>query len=637
MRKSYSVVLILTFFCSAAIAWAETVLKGKVTDAKSNTPLKGATVRVDGTTWGGMTNKDGEFSIRLGKGGEYKINTSFVGYKKQTKRVTVKDNEVTEIQIALEQDYLKLNEMVVVGYGITQKRDVTGSYATVKSEEIANRPAPSFESLLQGRSPGVQILQSNGMAGTAATVRVRGVGSITANTQPLYVVDGVPITTGDYGSNAVATNTNALSFLNPNDIESIDILKDAAATAIYGSRGANGVVLITTKRGKLGAARMSMGVSRGIKSETNRLKLVDRDTWINLYYEGRRNDVADSLLRLPANAGKNWNTMIGEINGTPQLKSLVDNTTMPQGFTRETAGNTNWLDQTLRTGTTSEAYLTISGGSEATKYYFNTTYFDEKGFIVGNDYSRLNTRITLDQKANDWLDVGASFNANRELNNRVNASYAGGFGNASSSSLPIFPIRDSTGQYWRPQTGLNAIADLENRKFLATTWRLFGNGYAQINFKDNLNLRLTGGVDYMSLRENRFTPILLSVDPQAEERRVEVFNYTTNAILTWKPIQSEEHNLTIVGGIESQRSEQRDVGTTGTVFPNNYFTTPQSASVRNGYVVGTEYGIVSYLTRVSYTLMDRYLFTASMVWMVPPDLAIISAMAHSPQPRQRGL
>ena len=612
MRIPYALLLAFMFSCSGIIAMAQTMISGKITDRKSNDPLKGATVRIDGTTMGGLTAKDGSFSIKVGKGGTYKLSVNFVGYKKQSRTVSVKDGETASAVFNLEADLLKLNETVVVGYGTTQKRDVTGSYATVKSEEIVNRPAPSFESLLQGRSPGVQVLQSNGMAGTAATVRVRGVGSISANTQPLYVVDGVPITTGDFGSGSIATNSNALSFLNPNDIESIDILKDAAATAIYGSRGANGVVLITTKRGKLGAARISMGVSQGIKTEAKRLDIVDRDTWINLFYEARRNDVVDSLQKLTVNKGKSWTNVQGMIDTSTTWQNIINNTRMPQGFTRETAANTNWLDQTLRTGNTQEAYLTISGGSETTKYYFNTTYFNEKGFIVGNDYQRINTRITLDQKANDWLDIGVSFNANREENNRVNSAWAGGFGNAFSASLPIFPVYDSTGAYWRPQTGLNPVADLENRRFLATTWRLFGNGYAQVNLTDNLNIRFSGGVDFMSLREDRFAPIVITADPTAEERRVQVVNWTTNAILSWKALDLEDHQLTVVGGMESQRSEQRDLGTTGNTFPNNYFTTPQSASVRNGYAFGTEFGLISYLARTNYTLMDRYLFSLSI-------------------------
>ena len=613
MNIRYSLLFLLVLFTSGSIAFAQTSINGKVIDSKTNAPLKGATVRIDGTTIGSLTNKDGSFSLKVGKGGDYKLSVNFVGYKKQSLSVKAKDNDNTDITVNLVQDYLKLNETVVVGYGTTQKRDVTGSYSTVKSEEIVNRPSPSFESLLQGRSPGVQILQSNGMAGTAATVRVRGVGSISANTQPLYVVDGVPITTGDYGSGNIATNANALSFLNPNDIESIDILKDAAATAIYGSRGANGVVLVTTKRGKLGASRVSMGFSQGIKTESNRLQLIDRDTWINLFYEARRNDVADSLLsKSSAFTGKTFEDAVAAIAADPKLQASVDNTKMPQGFTKATAANTNWLDQTLRTGNTREAFLSVSGGSESTKYYFNTTYYNENGFIVGNDYQRINTRITLDQKANDWLDIGGTFNANREENNRVNSAWAGGFGNAFSASLPIFPIRDTTGNYWRPQSGLNPVADLENRKFLATTWRLFGNGYAQLNVHENLNIRFTGGVDFMSLREDRFTPIIISADPSAEERRVEVFNWTSNAILTWKALQTDNHSLTIVGGMEAQRSEQKDLGTTGNTFPNNYFTTPQSASVRNGYAYATQYGIISYLARANYSLEDKYIFSASI-------------------------
>ncbi len=203
MRLPYALLIAIMISWTGIEALAQTMISGKVTNNKTNEPLKGATVRVEGTTLGGLTAKDGSYTIKVGKGGTYKLSVNFVGYKKQNKTVTVKDGETASAIFAIEADLLKLNETVVVGYGTTQKRDVTGSYSTVRSEEIVNRPAPSFESLLQGRSPGVQILQSNGMAGTAATVRVRGVGSISANTQPLYVVDGVPITTDSMNGSVI--------------------------------------------------------------------------------------------------------------------------------------------------------------------------------------------------------------------------------------------------------------------------------------------------------------------------------------------------------------------------------------------------------------------------------------------------
>ena len=253
------ILLLLPYiFCLTMSAVAQQLtLSGTVTD-RDGSPLVGATIRVANTRLGAYTKSKGLFSITITSATDVKLNVSMVGYK--SREVDVRAADLGEpLRIVLETDHLKLKEAVVVGYGTKQRVELTGSVAQIDSREIAQNTYGNFENAIVGRAPGVQVINSNGMAGSAMTIRVRGVGSLTASGEPLYVIDGIPVTQGDFGGkDRLATQTNALASINPNDIESIEILKDADAAAIYGSRGSNGVVLITTKKGASGATRFNV-------------------------------------------------------------------------------------------------------------------------------------------------------------------------------------------------------------------------------------------------------------------------------------------------------------------------------------------------------------------------------------------
>ena len=242
-------------------------VSGKVSDAKGET-LIGATVVVQGTTTGTTTDADGNFTISSLPVGETNLIASYVGYKKNMQTVSVIEDQIIKINFVLEEDISQLDELVVIGYGSKRKRDITSSISSVKSDDLKNSTEPSFQSALQGKAAGVMITTSNGMPGSAMTVRIRGTSSIRASSQPLYVIDGIPVITGNF-ANGWADGTNALSAISPSDIESVEILKDASAAAIYGSRSANGVVLITTKSGTAGKTKFSAGYWLGFNSITN--------------------------------------------------------------------------------------------------------------------------------------------------------------------------------------------------------------------------------------------------------------------------------------------------------------------------------------------------------------------------------
>ena len=424
---------------------------GKATDDDTNAPLGGVSVKikVGGKVLGAFTGKDGSYEIRNVPAGTYEITASYIGFKTRTSKVTVTEGADATVDFKMQLDLLLLEEAVVVGYGTKQRRELTGAVATVQAKELENLPVPSVQGAMQGKLSGVQVVQANGMAGSGFTIRVRGVGSISANSQPLIVVDGIPITTGDFsgdggfGANSVrSSNTDALADINMNDIESIDVLKDAAAAAIYGAQAANGVVLITTKRGKAGTTKISANYYEGFVNASNRLQLLNAQEWVDLYGEAWRND------------GR---------SGEPVL---------PRGITREQAltRGTDWIDKILRTGRMREASLSASGGNDKTQFYLGGTYRNEEGYMIENSFERIAGRLTLDHSVSDALKIGGSISINRNTNNRVPTAWGGGLGAASSEALVIFPQTNEDGTLFFPRNQfpfLNPIAQLQNRFYQA--------------------------------------------------------------------------------------------------------------------------------------------------------------------------
>ena len=338
-------------------------------------------------------------------------------------------------------DFETLEEVVVVGFGTQKKRFTTGAVTKVKGDDLQNSNQSTLENSLQGRVAGVQVTASDGMAGSPVTVRIRGTSSIVASSEPLYVVDGIPVVSGNYSLNdasnwrlATAHESNALAQLNPADIESIEILKDASAAAIYGSRGANGVVLITTKKGKQGKTKFSVGYQSGFSKETNRIEMLDGPTYLQLAKEAWTNSYNDALAD---NNPSNDNTF--DISNDYEK---FWNTILPTGLSREVAENTNtdWIDEALQTGFLQEINISASGGNEKTLFYLGGTYRDEKGIFVGNNFERFNARVNLDHKPTEFLSLGVNSAYTVTNNDIIPISWAGGLGTAQSQALPFWPI-----------------------------------------------------------------------------------------------------------------------------------------------------------------------------------------------------
>ncbi|MDD4235484.1 MAG: TonB-dependent receptor [Bacteroidales bacterium] len=582
---------IVTMFMSYSALAQQGTLVGTVLD-ESGMPMYGTNVVQKGTNNGTITDFDGKYSLKL-PSGQQTVEFSFIGMQTQEIVVDIVAGETTTVNIELKADAVTLDDVVVIGYGRRQKRDVTGAISSINTDDIGDDVLPSLESAMQGRAAGVQVTTSNGLAGSSINVKVRGTNSISAGSQPLYVIDGIPVTDGDFSPGNMGAGFNALSDINPNDIESIQILKDAAAASIYGSRGANGVVLITTKKGKAGKTKFNVNYYGGVVTETNRIDLLNAEQHLAL---------RDSAAVFAGNQPENDDYVIYQpTTGLAITRGMADSIAA--------AGGTDWLDQVLQQGFIQEANVSASGGSEKTTFYMGMTYTDQEGFIVGNEYERISGRINVDNKASDKVNIGANMSINYSTNKRVPTGDAGGLGLAQQR-LPYLPIYNDDGTYYDPYN--NPLWQLENWTFTAKTFRSISGVYFEYNILDNLSFRSELGVDFMSLNEDEFS--FRNIEDtgsvsSAWDRRTSVFNYTTNNYFTYSENIGEHNIIDITLGHSYQRAHTKGVGLNGWDFPSDNLTNPGSVDPSNmsGYGYETSYAFNSFFFRANYKLYEKYL------------------------------
>ena len=471
------------FFAQSLVAQTVT---GTVVD-EYNEALPSVVVAVENQS-GTMTDYNGQYTLNLPKG-TYNITYSFIGYEPITKPVSVQGNKVVNVAMKLSQT--QLNEVVVVGYGVARKRDLTGSVVSLKSKELTDIPTPSFENAIQGKAAGVQVITGSGIAGSGSMVRVRGVASISAGGDPLYVVDGIPITQ-DYflNGNRGGFNTNPLATINPNDIESVEILKDAAATGIYGSRGSNGVILITTKRGNSKKLTYNFSARTGISAPTALPNMASKEEYLQLYEEAWVNDGNVGVPELPGNR-MSW-AEAQAIEGT------------------------DWIQETIRTGVKQGYDFSASKGFKGGNFYTGLSYNDNHSYLAGNSYERISGRFNVDYNLASNLKLGISTSISRGINNRIDAAWSGGFGEAMSRALPIYPVRyaedeydadgnvvASAGDYWlKGGVSLNPVAQRALKDWTAIEDRTINNITLDYKVSDAWTLRGQGAFDYMHFEDH---------------------------------------------------------------------------------------------------------------------------------------
>jgi TonB-linked SusC/RagA family outer membrane protein len=594
--KERVLVLLACLFASFTLAMGQTRrVTGTVVD-EAGAPIIGASVLVKGTNTGTITDVEGNFVLAAVPTSANTLVVSFVGFSTQEVAIS---NNMTVIMAA---DNEMLDEVIVVGYGTQRKKDVTSSIARVGGDEIANLVSSSFDTQLAGRAAGVQVISPNGILGSTPTYRIRGIATVNSGTQPLIVVDGLPVASGNISEGSVGYN--AMSDINPNDIESVEILKDGAATAIYGSRAANGVVLITTKKGKVGQTKVTYD---GTFSWGSAAK-----TW--------------DLLN-----AKEFVTIMGELYGNWGMDSPA----------RETGVDTDWMDAVYRTGFQHSHTMSASGGTEKSQYYFSLGYTNQQGIIRGNDLRRFNVKANLTQELNKWVKVGLDIQANKSTitgwsTNGSNSLSGAGYG--SIAMLPNVPVMN-------PQDPTGYNIDAQNRKALGRGGNetYIDNSIPNIVWVLDQNDNNTSNIHVLA---NAFAEITLPLKgltfrTQASEAISKVKSltywnpasgdgYSYGGILdesygntrdwNWQNILSYnnsfgDHNISATAVMEYTKNHYDYNEGEVMELSDTYFTKHIiSNTYGQQYVYGseTEYGLTSYLLRANYNYASKYYIGASI-------------------------
>lgn len=573
------------------------VITGKVTNAE-NEPLEGVTVQVKGKPVSATTNEGGIYSIKLDNVQGAVLVFSSVGYMEKEMKLT---NTTTVYNVKLESNPKDMEDVIVIGYGTVRKKDLTGSVGQVKVADIRKAPVASFEDALGGRVAGVQVGAVDGQPGTGNLITIRGGNSITQSNAPLYVIDGFPV-----------ENPNNNAF-NPDDIESIEILKDASATAIYGARGANGVVIITTKKGKAGAPVITYNAWYGLQKEIKRQEVMSPYEFVKYQLE---------------------------LQPSQATALYLDNGKTLESY-RNVAG-VDWQDQIFRTAPMQNHSVSLSGGNDKTRYAISGSIMDQDGIIINSGFERYQGRIVLDQTVNSKLKVGLNVNysslkANGQIatnggDNGINASSylfysAWGYRPVTGDSIADLSFADDAFDPDITSTvdlRVNPIVSAKNAYNVAFTNALFANAYLEYKFLKNFTLRITGGITRNGTRREVFNN---SKTAAGNPRTVygstfgingsvnnNVFSSWLNEnTLTWNRRFNKDHILNVVGGFTLQKTKTLVDGFTAVRVPN------ESLGI-SGLDEGTPYVNVSseseaaqasFLGRINYTLFSKYLFTAS--------------------------
>jgi TonB-linked SusC/RagA family outer membrane protein len=552
--------------------------------ADSGEPLPGVYVLVKGSTIGTTTDAEGKYAIETSE--NTTLIFTFIGMKNIEETV----NNRTQIDVVMLADVSQLGEVVVVGYGTQLKSDVTGSVASVSSKEISERPVTSMAQALQGRAAGVQVSQTSNAPGGGVSIRIRGGNSIQGGNEPLYVVDGYPL-----------INENGSS-INPNDIESIDILKDASATAIYGSRGANGVVIITTKRGKSGRNNIQFETYYSVQQVRKKLDMLDAKQLATLINEGIDNINQD-------NVGK---------PGFPK----------PPAYTQEaidTMGKgTNWQDQIFRKAPQKNYQLTLTGGDDKNQYSISGNYFDQKGIIVNTDYSRASLRLNLDRKLSSKFKIGNSISFMRTKSHAVNTDGDGGAGAGvvygSLIFSPTVPVFNADGTYTidnRPGaikiSNPLALAKLTTNE--TTVNRLLGNVSGEYEIVEGLKFKVMAGANISSNKNGSYTPRTVYAgvgsNGSASVYNSQFAEWLNENTLTYNKA-IDNHKITALLGYTIQQATFEDFRANAQNFANDILTYKNLGAAQQtnpGASSSSKWGLRSYIARVNYDYSGRYLVT----------------------------
>jgi TonB-linked SusC/RagA family outer membrane protein len=565
-------------------------ISGTITDEKGGT-LPGATVQVKGTNQGVLTDANGKYSIDVASS-NVTLTFSFVGYTQ--KEVAV--NNQTTIDVVLSEDLQNLGEVVVIGYGTVQRKDLTGSVGQMQANAIKDLPVARVDQALTGKLAGVQVLTTNGEPGASTTIRIRGVGSISAGTDPLYVVDGYPL--------------DNIEMLNPNDIETIDILKDASATAIYGSRGANGVILINTKRGKAGTSVISLDTYFGWQKILKSIDFLTMNEQAQYYYDGVVNQNLDAGKPVTGDPLK-WYYAVPQT-----VLSVLDGTiSVP----------TDAYDAVFRTAPQQSYNLSAKGGNESVKYAVSAEYMNQEGIVLSSNFDRYSVRANLDAQLTKKLSMKFNFNTAYTTNNDIINSGGNGGGEGIVGSATTweywYPLykddgtyfsgygQDATNNVWNPVATANEVL----RK--AENLRLLGNLNTEYKITDALKLNIMLGTNIGNRHYYYFIPKMDVFQNVAEgdDERSNSLNWLTESTLNYTK-SFGKHNFTGLLGYTTQKQHDGSNFLSSQTYPNNLVYTLNAVSniLYQGNSLESEWTLISYLARLNYNFSNKYYLTASI-------------------------
>ena len=573
------------------------VVSGTVTATTDGIGLPGVNVLVKGTTQGTVTDIEGNYSINVPADDDILVFSS-IGYISQEVPV----NGQTVVNVSMEEDVQSLDEIVVIGYGTQKRSDLTGAVGSVNVEQLQERPATSLNQAMAGRIPGVQVNTNSGRPGGRTNIRIRGFSSINSTNNPLYVVDGVQLPMGNQ-----AQFSQAIDYINPNDIVSVEVLKDASSTAIYGARGANGVILITTRKGKAGEGKITYNADFSINTfgpnkpevlNAAEYAAVEDLAWANMekfdpvgWAEGKWAYLNPALRRT--------DPRIFDSNGQP----LYD---------------TDWLDETTQSKLSQNHQLGFSGGSEKTTYSLSMGYRDDQGLYKQSYLQRYSGRLTLDTQLKDWLKVGTTLSYNFQTENIVD--YNDQVARRMVEDFPFLPVKYEDGtwadnrDYPFAEGTMNSVHNLFERKYILNTQTVLGSVFANISLAEGLEFRTVLGTNVVTQETNRHEGRTIRIGDQgrawASNQRENFWSFEN--YLTYNKTFGEIHSFTGLLGISWQETNFFRTSQEARGFSTDYFEFNNIGAGSNNLTVGSDasrQALNSYFGRINYSLLNKYLVT----------------------------
>ncbi|WP_254412638.1 SusC/RagA family TonB-linked outer membrane protein [Dyadobacter diqingensis] len=583
MKKS--LLFVILSVCLQSLTLAQEVVHGLVKDDSGQT-LPGATVVQKGTSKHAVTDLDGKFSIQAGKDLPFTLQVSLTGYQQQEIEIYELSSEPAEIVLKTSN---VLDQVVVIGYGSQKKGDLTGSVSSIATADLKGVPISSLDRALQGRAAGVQVTQSSGQPGSSVSIKIRGGNSINGANEPLYVIDGFPVYNNNSYADAGVTNgptINALATLNPNDIESIDILKDASATAIYGSRGANGVVIITTKKGKTGKSVITYDGYYGVQKVLKKLPLLNAQQWALL-----KNDaLADSK------------------KGAAFSQAQIDSLGQP-GI------GSDWQDAAFRQAAIQNHSLSFSGGDEKTRFAVSGNYFKQNGILQNSDFERYSFRVNLDRDMNKRFKLGFNFTGSKTAAQVAPEAVVPNL-LQMPPTMPIYDPGSANGFTLRSiydSPLANPIATLFLQVNETHTFRGFGNAYGEYQIAEGLKAKVSLGTDILLNKQNRYLPSTLQEGSGLGGQGIIGTKFTIGWLnentLSYNKTFNADHALDAVVGITQQASTTENVVARSATFVTDEFGYNNLGGGTTFQNAGSNYfrwTLLSYLGRVNYTYKSKY-------------------------------